>query len=78
MSDRIEDVRTRAMTADSTETAPAFRERDSGPARPFSVKCLKSDGAWREFDRYTTRAEAHAIAARLTSIGCAARVVAAC
>jgi hypothetical protein len=57
------------------QTGIPFRESDSGPPRPFLVECRKADGTWRLFDSYATRHEAHAIAARLTSIGCPARVL---
>jgi hypothetical protein len=41
----------------------------------FVVRCVRFDGRERDWQRYADRAEAEKIAAHLSSIGCAARVV---
>ena len=46
-------------------------------AKPFGVYCFRDDGRRRLFGRYTTRAEAGAVAKTLNNVGCRAEVEAA-
>jgi hypothetical protein len=66
----------RAANDERAEIAAELVERDSGPGKPFRVECRKLSGSWVQFATYPSRVEAHAIAARLSAIGCPARVVA--
>ena len=52
----------------------AHQKPQPATAKPFVVLCRRADGRERPSMRYNTELEARAIAERLCSVGCPARV----
>ena len=61
--------------ASAARAAEQVRHSVIPPAARYVVECVKASGACVEFHRYADPADAHAIAARLRSLGCPANVV---